>query len=1160
MSLNGLDSVAVTQAYQSALAEAGGWFLLRYTSRDAVEVLTRGTGGAGEARVAVTQYQEKSPLYGLLLYRRRKVLVKYVPDETSRLLQARVAVHFLAITDRFAPHDIVLTITSPEELSDAALAAACTLHTAAPSSSSSSGSSRHQKLSWIQEAAEEGHNNTTNEDGTSPLRPTTAKSAIPTILEPRSSNEDDSLRNGSLTSQTETVPLMLEEKSSQAKPEVRPASIALPEKSHVSTQVRSECPMTPPEKDLADLQATLESYDQLFEGGPEPRLSSQTTRPTYNELYEHYYAQYTKPKVKLGPRPRPSTDGRRPSTSGSGSQDAARPVSSLPPGLRSATRKAAEKKESKTRNSSTVPAIAIPPPPPIPKTPDMPHSPVSPAYSSRTPASVKSMPAVSVYSSQHRSTGMTQEKTRLMKALEMRKKQQKAQEEKKAKLSADAAAASESQADTPAPEDKTDASLKNPDLETRTTSDTGDERAIAQEEEGISNSNAIPSPVEDHLSPSGLDNSGLAFTGSQMEMDDLNSAASVSSPTSAQTQGSSAPPSTRPSSLSDDDDEHASLKTSNDQQEASGVRSPDSLEEGQSVDSTPTVVPESQTPAASVALQSTIPQTTVTDSSAFDNHASGLTMPAEQGDDGRARRSKRESRIYMPSGEGFGYEEAFKRKNRESMLMPTPKSHSWFETKEAHQTLVDPVEFNAEQSETEYLSDDSFMEELQSATVHQAKPMSVSKSPITPFFSRKSSASNMTPPGTASTHRSIGGGSPELSVRKASGGWPPRPKTSDTVVAAKKITVSSGISQRIKALAEKSSRELKQTPGNASSNSLEPGSTLAQRKSSFFAATPTETSPNGRSSSRLGGPAFLTSSASSTPDKKKKQQSDPVKSTAYNVRGAEKPESVQVTARIIRDERTAKPTLAMPTENTPLELHQSPLIIDHQKPTWTPKSPTRGRPETASPRAPPSSSHSREQSIAPSRTSSESTWRAFGRRMSETRSIHSHDGGDERGEDKKEKKERKDSRTSKMFKRMSSSMPWKSSSNNLGLPEQGLGSSSLFSLREPPSPVHVGDLNIQFPDTLLWKRRYVEIDASGNLVLSPSRSNEKGVVKRFHLSEFRAPYLPDQDRQELPNSVVLDFVDGRTLQCACETYMAQSQILQILTEAHDAWLAYGQAA
>lgn len=78
----------------------------------------------------------------------------------------------------------------------------------------------------------------------------------------------------------------------------------------------------------------------------------------------------------------------------------------------------------------------------------------------------------------------------------------------------------------------------------------------------------------------------------------------------------------------------------------------------------------------------------------------------------------------------------------------------------------------------------------------------------------------------------------------------------------------------------------------------------------------------------------------------------------------------------------------------------------------------------------------------------------------------------------------------------------------------------------------------------LWKRRWVEIDSSGNLVLSPSKHNEKGVTKRFHLSDFRTPYPPDQDRQELPNSVVLDFIDGRTLQCACETYIGQAHVLQ----------------
>jgi hypothetical protein len=80
--------------------------------------------------------------------------------------------------------------------------------------------------------------------------------------------------------------------------------------------------------------------------------------------------------------------------------------------------------------------------------------------------------------------------------------------------------------------------------------------------------------------------------------------------------------------------------------------------------------------------------------------------------------------------------------------------------------------------------------------------------------------------------------------------------------------------------------------------------------------------------------------------------------------------------------------------------------------------------------------------------------------------VHSHDGD----EKKDEKKDKKESRTSKMFKRMSmsmSSMPRKNSSTTLGLPENEMRSTSLASLREPPPPVHVGDLNIQFPDTLV---------------------------------------------------------------------------------------------
>jgi hypothetical protein len=62
-------------------------FLLKYASRDEVELLGRGNGGVVEVRNAVAEYEEKSPLYGFLRYRRRNVIIKYLPDDCSRLVQ-----------------------------------------------------------------------------------------------------------------------------------------------------------------------------------------------------------------------------------------------------------------------------------------------------------------------------------------------------------------------------------------------------------------------------------------------------------------------------------------------------------------------------------------------------------------------------------------------------------------------------------------------------------------------------------------------------------------------------------------------------------------------------------------------------------------------------------------------------------------------------------------------------------------------------------------------------------------------------------------------------------------------------------------------------------------------------------------------------------------
>lgn len=61
-------------------------FLLKYASRDEVEILARGSGVA-DMRASLEQYEEASPLFGFVRYRRRNVLLKYTPEHCSRLIQ-----------------------------------------------------------------------------------------------------------------------------------------------------------------------------------------------------------------------------------------------------------------------------------------------------------------------------------------------------------------------------------------------------------------------------------------------------------------------------------------------------------------------------------------------------------------------------------------------------------------------------------------------------------------------------------------------------------------------------------------------------------------------------------------------------------------------------------------------------------------------------------------------------------------------------------------------------------------------------------------------------------------------------------------------------------------------------------------------------------------
>ncbi|KAJ2968424.1 hypothetical protein NQ176_g9186 [Zarea fungicola] len=272
MSLNGLDDPKVTQAFQAAAAEPGGWFLLKYASRDEIDILNNGTGGLSELRASLEEYDDESPLYGYIKYRRRNVILKYLPEDSSRLIQARVAVHFNFVCERFSPYDTIFEIDSASALTDTKLSAACSLHTASGSTSSST-SSRKKRLVEIAEEDEDD------------LPPSKRKSLLGDLdLEPPKTPADPSWN-------TDPVTLNADLASS-------------PEQSKFSAQDTAD----PPTFVGADHRpSTSDSHDRSIS-------SSSSAYP------------YGKPKVKLGPRPSHDVN-IRPQTAGN-----FRPVSAIPAG------------------------------------------------------------------------------------------------------------------------------------------------------------------------------------------------------------------------------------------------------------------------------------------------------------------------------------------------------------------------------------------------------------------------------------------------------------------------------------------------------------------------------------------------------------------------------------------------------------------------------------------------------------------------------------------------------------------------------------------------------------------------------------------------------------------------------------------------------------
>jgi hypothetical protein len=469
-------------------------------------------------------------------------------------------------------------------------------------------------------------------------------------------------------------------------------------------------------------------------------------------------------------------------------------------------------------------------------------------------------------------------------------------------------------------------------------------------------------------------------------------------------------------------------------------------------------------------------------------------------------------------------------------------------------------------STSDVSDDDSLIDEIHNATVHEAKPVSVARTPVTPIISKGSSdrLKDMTvrPPGTShsigrrsETTSTARGRSTSGSMRSTSGAlptWPPLPTETDVQQPlTRKAALGSGITNRIKAL------EISRTKGSSPPRPPEPVRATSAGTSAFSAFM--------KRSSLVGAQQQKPNASTENSPPKTLPRSGPSyehfpssRTSHESQRATPRGETISVTARIVREPGTKpgtrRPPLA-PSSNyhTPLNLYRSPLIVEHGKSSKqvseAPTEPVRLKSPTKSEKGRFSFSSHRSMSH-PNLPKSESSQSKFSkankrhgpRSISDAASLN---------EDKSR------SSMSRLIKRVSNlagsrsknqllkeeEKPFEQAEPIQNYPEMARDDSVTESMLHV---VDIGDVNVQFPESLLWKRRFMRVDDQGYLIFSPpaSEGNAKANSRKYHLGDFGRPALPDYEREEMAWSVVLDLKDGRCVQCACESRRAQQQVLQ----------------
>lgn len=1098
------------------------------------------------------------------------------------------------------------------------------------------------------------------------------------------------------------------------------------------------------------------------------RISSQTSR---SDFYPASSYPYSKPRVKLGPRP--SVDSGRPRSSAGGTAD--RPVSTVPAGIKSLSKAARrgrsqsrgqdeegtesikEEAEDQSAQASATSSDA--------KTGDV--EPAQPDTRDRAngPAASASELKPTVAPSPSKQNTITPEKARLLKAMKLREKKkmmslqpaldvpaldspsgtstfglsdekpdtettvqdrpmEKTQGDVAAGHKADSAIEMEVSADHASVDTRTDSHSPSP----LASSETGGSTQASSLSE--STGDTVPAKEQDRSNDGGVDASEPASSTVPSSISSTEGEKVGASPESQDgqsertitpAQGADGEKEEPPAEAEDkNNDKDPAFSAAPDdgaaaQQPvpvpASCVSSPPDASKGDESNSTPAADATQSRPAPSAdAVQSSpetaeggqtpSPQIRIPVSKFSTQEAKPSTGPANQEMPPTAPRpsevdtcSVGEAAPPVPEKDrvpetGEGAETAASDASASQRKQPGPI-----------RTALAAQEGDKRRSVASILENDGLMDELQSATVQQATPVTVSKSPMSPLFptdqaSKRASAAPeigesasrflRTTSNPVRNSALLPGEVPAGTPRSASSGAAYLQKMPQQQAAAdlrpKSAKLGSSISQRIKALEKLS--------GNTNAGDATPKERPA---TTFFAVRKASTREPSRSPSVADRANSLAGPTPSPPASRGSSSPEASRATRHERSGSvvnrlsvfegggsprSRPESVQVTARIVRDPNQPFPkapdSKTGSTDYSPLELKQSPLVVDvhnrppsqcsvrapsiasvrlpeHEAPQGDLTSERRlsrdysshiqvlaneaaekalqdseGRrprrrsslsvvkdfikdrtesfigaksPSTdnlgsvsaastnaASPGLPTSSGHqnvslahrlsisSRRSSLElsnPVPSSTAPSPRATDAGAESESDVKSNSGSIDKKSGSSDTSpaspgQSKGSRASRFMRRLSNSLVAgrKNAPPSISptVAEEDAAeveaASKAGAAAEPSIVAFMGDVNVQFPDNLLWKRRSICLDSHGFLILSavqgtatiPSAALGKdkhgALVKRYHMSDFKAPYAPDVELQELPNSVVLDLVDGSGLQIACEDRAGQINILQ----------------